>query len=279
MDKQGNQGRIVAIVQARMGASRLPGKVLLDLGGQSMLRRVVERTRRARLLDSVVVATTSEAQDDPLAELCTARGYLVYRGSMHDVLDRFYHAARTFGAEVVVRITADCPIIDPVLIDETVQTLISCRRDLVANRLPPPWPRTYPIGLDVEVCTFAAMERAWKEADQPFQREHVLPYLYEGIPPGALAPGKEHVAQSVSPRGFRVGLLHHSPDYGSLRWTVDTPEDMNLLRRIYAYFKGRDDFSWQDVLALWQLHPELFAVNADVKHKTAFDVDERRQKE
>jgi spore coat polysaccharide biosynthesis protein SpsF len=279
MDKRVNPGRIVAIIQARMGASRLPGKVLLDIGGEPMLVRVVERTRRSRLVDNVVVATTSEVQDDPLADLCAARRYPFYRGSLHDVLDRFYQAARTFGAEVIVRITADCPVIDPALVNETVQMLTTSDCDYVANRLPPPWGRTYPIGLDVEVCTFAALERAWKEADQPFQREHVMPYLYEGIPPESLAHGKSHIAQAVSPRGFHVALLHHHLDYGSLRWTVDTPEDLELLRRIYSRFGGRDDFSWHDVVALWQREPDLFKVNVSVKHKTAFDVDERRKKE
>jgi len=267
----------VAIVQGRMSSSRLPGKVLLDIAGGPMLARVVERARRSRTLDLVAVATTNDPSDDPVEAFCRARDYPVFRGDMLDVLDRFYQAARRFEAETVVRITGDCPAIDPALIDETV-ALINEYFDFVCNRLPPPWARTFPIGLDVEVCTFAALERAWKEADQKFQREHVMPYFYEGIPPEALAPGSAQISQAISPRGFRVALLHHQPDYGSLRWTVDTPEDLELMRRVFSHF-GRDDFSWQDVLALQQREPGLFAVNAAVVHKTAFDVDERQKKD
>ena len=270
------RGRTVAIVQGRMSSSRLPGKVLLDIAGQPMLARVIERARRSRTLDLVAVATTNDPSDDPVEAFCRARDYPVLRGDMFDVLDRYHQAARRFEAETVVRITADCPAIDPALIDETVG-LINEYFDFVCNRLPPPWRRTFPIGLDVEACTFAALERAWKEADQKFQREHVMPYFYEGIPPEALAPGSAQISQSISPRGFRVALLHHHPDYGSLRWTVDTPEDLELMRRIFSHF-GRDDFSWQDVLALQQREPGLFAVNAAVTHKTAFDVDERQKK-
>ena len=270
------RGRTVAIVQGRMSSSRLPGKILLDIAGGPMLARVVERARRSRTLDLVAVATTNDPSDDPVEVFCRARDYPVLRGDMFDVLDRYYQAARRFEAETVVRITADCPAIDPALIDETVG-LINEYFDFVCNRLPPPWRRTFPIGLDVEACTFAALERAWKEADQKFQREHVMPYFYEGIPPEALAPGSAQISQSISPRGFRVALLHHHPDYGSLRWTVDTPEDLELMRRIFSHF-GTDDFSWQDVLALQQREPGLFAVNAAVTHKTAFDVDERQKK-
>jgi spore coat polysaccharide biosynthesis protein SpsF len=271
------RGRTVAIVQGRMSSSRLPGKVLLDIAGEPMLARVVERARRSRTLDLVAVATTTDPSDDPVEAFCRARDFPSFRGDMFDVLDRYYQAACRFEAETIVRITADCPVIDPALIDKTV-SLIPEHFDFVCNRLPPPWARTFPIGLDVEVCTFAALERAWKESSQKFQREHVMPYFYEGIPPEALAPGSAQIAQAISPRGFRVALLHHQPDYGSLRWTVDTPEDLELIRRVFSHF-GRDDFSWQDVLVLQQRDPEMFAVNAAVTHKTAFDVDERQKKD
>jgi spore coat polysaccharide biosynthesis protein SpsF len=269
--------RIVAIIQARMGASRLPGKPLLDLGGQPMLQRVVTRTRRARLLDGLVVATTTEAEDAAIAEYCRTQDLPFYRGSLHDVLDRFYQAARLQAAEVIVRITADCPVIDPALIDAATALLIEgwpqVTLDFAATRLPPPWRRTYPIGLDVEVCTFAALERAWREADQPYHREHVLPYLYEGVTLDA-AP----VARGVSRRGFRIAQLNHHPDCGALRWTVDTAEDLELLRQVYARFGGRDDFSWQEVLALFEREPELGQINAHVKHKSFKDEDPRGQR-
>jgi len=265
--------RIIAVIQARMGSSRLPGKVLLDLGGQPMLARVVERVRRAHSLNDVLVATTSEAQDDRVAEFCQALGTPVYRGSDHDVLDRFYQAARICEAEAIVRITADCPVIDPVEVDHTVGKFLRSGSDFTTNRLPPPWHRTYPIGLDTEVCTFNALERAWKEADQAFQREHVMPYFYEGIPIQDLNSRKD--AKAVSPRGFLVLVLNHDPDYGSLRWTVDTPEDLELMRKVYLHFEGRDDFSWLDVLGFFEQRPDLVNTNSGIQPKTVFDVDHR----
>ena len=266
--------RIVAIIQSRMGSSRLPGKVLLDIAGQPMLARVVERTRQARKVDEVVVATTTDPSDDAVVALCQRRGYPYYRGSLYDVLDRYYQTAKTFGAEVIVRITADCPLIDPGVIDRTVQEFLLAGVDFTANRLPPPWRRTYPIGLDTEVCTFAALERAWREADLPHHREHVMPYLYEPATSNQQLPGG-----SLSST-FRVLVVNHDVDgdrksLGHLRWTVDTAEDLNLIRQIYAHFPGRDDFTWLDVLELVQHNPELGQINADVQHKTLRDVDER----
>ncbi len=277
-------GRTVCIIQARMGATRLPGKVLLDLGGQPMLVRVVERARRAGRLDEVVVATTTEVQDDPIMGLCQTRGYPVTRGSLHDVLDRYYQAARAHAAEAVVRITADCPVMDPQLVDLTVDEFQNAGADFAATRLPPPWPRTFPIGLDVEMCTFAALERAWREADQPFQREHVMPYFYEGVPMDGkrwtagkkewpLPSGKLTAASLTSPRGFGVLLFNHDPDYGAFRWTVDTPEDLELLRLVFARFGDRDVFSWADVLALFEREPGLARINASVKAKSGLEAE------
>lgn len=266
--------KTVAIIQARMASSRLPGKVLLDIGGQPMLVWVVERARRAQTVDEVVVATTTDASDESIAALCEARGYPCYRGSAFDVLDRYYQAARQRQAEIVVRITADCPLIDPDLIDQAVKAFagldLNASKDVqpveseqtfpydfVANRLPPPWGRTYPIGLDIEVCSFAGLELAWKEATLPHQREHVMPYFYD------------------QPERFRILLLNHEVNYGDLRWTVDTPQDLDLLRQIAARFPGRDDFSWLEVLQLIQTHPDLAQINARVQPKDYRAVDER----
>jgi len=246
----------VTIIQARMASSRLPGKVLLDIAGQPMLARVVERARRAHTVDQTVVATTTDASDDPVERLCLERGYPCYRGSAHDVLDRYYQAARLFNAETIVRVTADCPVIDPRLIDETVNALPS--NDFAANRLPPPWGRTYPIGLDVEVCRFAGLETAWKEASLPHQREHVMPFFYD------------------NPQRFRICLVNYSVNLSAYRWTVDTAEDLELLRRVFAHFGGGDDFSWLEVLALFEREPELAQINERVRHKHYRDVDGRK---
>jgi spore coat polysaccharide biosynthesis protein SpsF len=247
----------VAIIQARMNSSRLPGKVLLDIGGQPMLVRVVERASRAQSIDEVMIATTSDPSDDPLEALCQQRGYPVYRGSQFDVLDRFYQAARLANADVIVRLTADCPVIDPLVIDQTVAAFHAAKADFAANRLPPPWKRSFPIGLDTEVCSFAGLQRAWTEAQQPFEREHVMPYFYD-------QEGR-----------FQVVVIDHSSDCGSYRWTVDTPEDLRLLREIFARFDGSDQFSWLDVLALVQREPDLLHINAAVQAKQAMEIDAR----
>jgi spore coat polysaccharide biosynthesis protein SpsF len=280
-----NPPKTIAILQARLTSSRLPGKVLLDIAGQPMLARVVERARRANTLDSVAVATTTDVTDDPLEALCQERGYPYYRGSLHDVLDRYYRAARRFEAGVIVRLTADCPVIDPGVIDDTVRAFLGQPEnqdpsnfpfDFAANRLPPPWSRTYPIGLDTEVCTFAALERAWQEADQPHHREHVMPYLYEEARSRHYASLAERLEDTTLPPGFfRVLHLQHTQDYGGLRWTVDTPADLELARQIYARFPGRDDFTWHEILALFEREPGLAEVNAGVKHRSYLSVDER----
>ncbi len=262
-----------------MGASRLPGKVLKDIEGQPMLARVYERAQRARTLRQaqglLAVATSVDPSDDPVADFCAGRGYPYFRGSMHDVLDRYYQAARFYDAEVIVRITADCPVIDPAVVDETVKLVTenrSLKTDFACNRLPPPFTRTFPIGLDVEVCTFAALERAWKEADQKFQREHVMPYFYEDVQLSAIS---DQLQAGMSPRGFRVAQLHTRPDYGSLRWTVDTPEDLEFIRQLYKRFDGRDDFTWQEILELVQREPGLSQINAGIRHKTLTETDSR----
>jgi spore coat polysaccharide biosynthesis protein SpsF len=281
-----NQGpsleKVVAIIQARMGASRLPGKVLLDIGGEPMLVRVVERTRRSKVVDEVVVATSLDQSDDPIEQMCSQRGFACHRGSLHDVLDRYYHAARSLSAEVIVRITADCPVIDPHLIDQCLyafygngssliteevpeqkglspaRPLMAPAWDFTANRLPPPWKRTFPIGLDTEICTYSALEITWQEATQPYQREHVMPFIYE------------HADR------FRVLQVNHDPDYGGFRWTVDTSQDLELLRQIYEHFGGRDDFSWLEVLDLFQRDPDLAKINSGVGHNDYQDFDKRR---
>ena len=270
----------IAIIQARMASSRLPGKVLREIGGRSTLGWVVERARRATTLDSVVVATTTHAEDDAVVEYCAAQDYPLARGSHHDVLDRYVQTARAHKAEIVVRITADCPLIDPGLIDKTTD-LVTGNHHFAANRLPPPWGRTLPIGLDVEVCTMETLERAWREANETHHREHVMPYFYEDVDPSSLQPAREktnpgtwYVKQGASPKGFRVALLHHAPDYGHHRWTVDTPEDLTLVREIVRHFDD-DRFTWRDVVHALEREPELVEINARVAHKDHRSIDER----
>jgi spore coat polysaccharide biosynthesis protein SpsF len=248
---------VVIIIQARMGSSRLPGKVLADIEGQPMLHRTVVRARRSQLAGRVVVATTTDASDDPVAAYCRKMGFPCFRGDLYDVLDRYYQAALHFGARVIVRVTADCPVIDPGEIDRTLRAFFAAGVDFAANRLPPPWHRTTPIGLDTEVVTFKALAKAWREAEEKYEREHVMPYLYD------------HEGR------FDILLVDHEPDYGSLRWTVDTPEDLALLRKIYASFDGLDDFTFEALIALFRQHPELEKMNTNVSAKSLKEVDRR----
>ena len=251
-------GRVVAIVQARMGSTRLPGKVLLDIAGRPMLTRVMQRLELATYLDARVLATSHLPQDDPIAELCQREGLRCFRGEPHDLLDRYYRAALEQQAEVVVRVTADCPLIDPDLVDQTVQAFQQADPpvDFAANRLPRR--RTYPIGQDTEVCSMAALEQAWRQAAEPHQREHVMPFLYE------------------NPARFRTVLLDHEEDLGDLRWTVDTPEDLAFVQEVYRRMAPRTEFGWLEVLSLIHQDPDLAAINAHVEHRTEQDFEAPR---
>ena len=266
---------VVAIIQGRMSSSRLPGKILADIAGQPMLQRVFIRTSRSASVSQTLFATTTDPSDDPVAEYCDFSGIPFTRGSLYDVLDRYYQAAKESKADVVVRITADCPVIDPELIDNVVNILLEDEYDFVCNRLPLPWTRTYPIGLDVEACTFKVLAKAWKEAEEPHHREHVMPYFYEGV---ELVTENPSLSTGLSPRGYNIALLHHTTDFGDYRWTVDTPEDLEFMRQVYSHFDGRDDFSWKEVLDLVHDNPELMKINAGVQHKTLKDIDDRALK-
>jgi glutamate-1-semialdehyde 2,1-aminomutase/spore coat polysaccharide biosynthesis protein SpsF len=236
--------RTVAIVQARMGSTRLPGKVLADVGGRPMLWHVVSRLRRARRVDAVGVATTVSAADDPVAAFCRDEGVPCVRGSEHDVLDRYRQAAHALGAETVVRITADCPLLDPAVVDRVVDTFAAGEYDYACNVLRP----TYPDGLDVEVFSRAALERTWREAEGPAEREHVTVYLRSS--------GRFRVAPNVE----------SEPDLSGqgLRWTVDSPADLEFVRRVYAAL-GSDGaaFGLPEVLRLLKEHPEMGEINSD----------------
>jgi spore coat polysaccharide biosynthesis protein SpsF len=241
--------KIVAIVQARMGSSRLPHKVLKDLAGATVLDRVLNRMGRSRLIQETLVATTTEPADNAIVEHCERTGQKVFRGAEQDVLDRYYQAAKSTNADVVVRITSDCPLIDPEVTDATVRAFLDQRSDYTSNvRV-----RTYSRGLDTEVMTVQALERAWREGTKPYQREHVTPYIYEN-------PGK-----------FKLHGIENDADCSQHRWTVDTPEDLQLLRAVYAQFGGRDDFGWREVLELVEADPSLANINRHVTQKAVHE--------
>lgn len=228
-----------------MGSTRLPGKVLEDLAGQSMLARVVNRVQRAANVDRVVVATSTSPADNPIVAESARLGVASYRGNEQDVLDRYYRTATHFGALVVVRITSDCPLIEPLIVDQVVAAFLAARPDYASNTLQ----RTYPRGLDTEAVSMAALARAWAEAAEPYQRIHVTPYFYQ------------------NPELFTLLSVRQVRDDSQQRWTVDTAEDLAFVRQIYERLGGGDEFHWQDVLDLLNREPRLMALNHDVRQK------------
>jgi spore coat polysaccharide biosynthesis protein SpsF len=235
---------VVAIIQARMGSTRLPGKVLKDLEGETVLARVVSRLRRARLITELLVATTDHPADDAIVKECRSLSVLVSRGDQDDVLDRYFRAAQLAKADVVVRITSDCPLIDPEITDKTIAAFLESRPDYASNALVP----TYPRGLDTEVLSFAALGRAWQEARKPYEREHVTTYIYE------------------HPADFKLLSVTDGEDHSRQRWTLDTPEDLEFVRAIYARLK-ENTFLWRDVLDLLDREPGLTELNRSVVQK------------
>jgi spore coat polysaccharide biosynthesis protein SpsF len=242
--------KTTAIVQARMGSTRLPGKVLMDLGGETVLGRVVRRLSRAARVQEVVIATPSCTNDDAITIECQRLGVACFRGPEHDVLARYVGAAERFGCELIVRITSDCPLIDPEIVDEVIQSRIEKRADLACNDLP----ATFPRGLDVEVFTLEALRKVQALATENYQREHVTPVFYE------------------RQDNFRIASVQAERDYSLYRWTVDTAEDLHLIREIYAQFANDDHFGWRAVLELVQHRPELARINAHIAQKPLRDL-------
>jgi spore coat polysaccharide biosynthesis protein SpsF len=238
--------KIVTIVQARMGSSRLPGKVMLDLGGKTVLGRVMDRLGRAKLTGELVVATTDASVDDEIVTESRRAGVKVFRGDEKDVLDRYYRAAQHFRAEAVVRITSDCPLIDPEISDKTIQMFLENRPDYASNALQ----RTYPRGLDTEVFTMECLARTWKLAQKSYQRSHVTAYIYEN-------PGQFHLLPVTG-----------DTDYSWQRWTVDTTDDLKFIRAIYERVEDADNFGWREVLTIVESEPELLELNRHVMQKS-----------
>ncbi|HLW85844.1 MAG TPA: glycosyltransferase family protein [Candidatus Sulfotelmatobacter sp.] len=241
--------RVVAIVQARMGSTRLPGKVLKDIEGVTMLGRVVQRLSRASLIDGLVIATTDLPADDAIVQECQGSSIKVFRGAELDVLDRYFRAAQVAKAEVVVRITSDCPLIDPEVTDKTIAAFLNEMPAYASNCVV----RTFPRGLDTEVMTVLALERAWRGADQTYQRIHVTPFIYE------------------HPSEFRILSVTGDADFSHHRWTVDTPEDLEFVRTIYSRLKSREDFRWLDVLEVLDREPGLMELNRSVAQKAVHE--------
>ena len=231
--------KVVAIVQARMGSTRLPGKVLKKICGRPMIELLLSRLSLSKEIDQIVVATSVDSRNAPLIDCVEALGYFCELGSEEDVLERYFQAALKNGAEIVVRITGDCPLIDPALVDETILEYKTGQFDYVSNSYPP----TYPDGLDVEVFSFAALKLAFEEAKKPYDREHVTPYLR---------------TQDL----FKQGAVKGEIDLSHLRWTVDEPSDFKVVSSIFESFYPNITFSWKQILDLERKQPSIFTLNS-----------------
>ena len=237
--------KIVSVIQARMGSTRLQGKVLLDIAGHSMLARVVRRARRAELLSEVVVATGEASEDDRVVDECRRLDVACFRGSDEDVLQRYHGAALAHNADAVVRITSDCPLIDPSVVDRVVHEFLEREPDYAANIMDRTWPR----GLDTEIMTVATLDRAFREADLPYEQIHVTPYVYR------------------HPELFDLLSVTQPEDLSDGRWTVDSSDDMEFIRAVYDSFDGDDGIGWRDVHRLLVSRPELVRINQHVQQK------------
>ncbi|MBV7298621.1 cytidylyltransferase domain-containing protein [Enterovibrio paralichthyis] len=240
---------VVAILQARASSTRLPGKVMLPLLDKPMLERQIERVLRSSTLNTLIIATSENASDDAVAALAKGLGLPCYRGSLDDVLDRFYQAALTVKPSHVVRLTGDCPLADPDVIDRVVQHHLESGADYTSNVCPP----TYPDGLDVEVMTFSSLESAWRNAQLPSEREHVTSYIRK---PEA---------------GYKLENVEGEQDLSHCRWTVDEQEDFDFVSEVYRQlYAQKPCFTTKDVLTLIEEKPELASINQNFERNEGY---------
>lgn len=240
--------KVGVIIQARMGSTRLSGKVMKEIQGKTVLEHVIERVSQTEIINEIIIATTIDERDDIIAKEALNLGVKVYRGSEEDVLSRYYYAANEYSIDVIIRITSDCPLVDPQIIDQLVRSYIGNDYDFVTNAGSDLTQRTYPRGLDIEVFSFEWLEKAFHHANKQYQREHVTPYIYE----------------------FNEKILYYKNgiNYSSHRWTLDTKEDFELITAIYdRLYKGKHDFYFMDIINLFNNEPNLFNINAHIEQK------------
>jgi len=242
--------KVACIIQARVGSSRLPGKIIKKILGKEMIVHEIERVLNSKRIDAVVIATTSGKADDPVEKLVLSYDnpkVVLYRGSEEDVLDRYYGAAKVCSCDVIVRVTGDCPLIDWELIDAAIEEFTGGKYDYVSNVLPK---RTYPRGLDVEVFGFKTLEWMWKNCKKQYEREHVTAYIREN-------PGK-----------YRIKNLLSGKNLSDLRWTVDEGRDFMFVSAIYKeLYPNKKNFNTKDILGLLKKKPELSGINKEVEQK------------
>jgi len=244
-----NKLRVVILIQARMGSTRLPGKVLKEVMDKPLLQYLIERLRKVEMADEIVIATTTNKEDQEIVDFCHMEQIPLFRGKDEDVLDRIYLAAKAFKADVVVRITSDCPLIDPKLIDDVIKCYLDHfpKLDYVSNS----HTRSFPVGMDTEVFSFKVLEEAFNESSLPEEREHVTPFIYR------------------RPNRYKLKVIAHEPNLSHLRLTVDTEEDYVLITKLLEeHYKKNPEFSMDDLVkTLLVDHPEWVKINEAVKQR------------
>ena len=230
-----------------MTSRRLPGKVMMDISGKPMLFHVVRRVRQAKTIDLVVVATSTHPEDNTIEEFCRGFNILCFRGSLDDVLDRYFQAACQYEADIIARLTADCPLLDHDVIDQVVTAFHSGNVDYASNALE----CTYPDGLDTEAFSQNVLEDALRNAKLTSERKHVTAYIYN------------------HPEKFRIAKIKHTQDLSMLRWTVDEPGDLAFVRSVFQHM-GSSDFGMTDVIDLLQRHPELGQLNSHFRRNEGY---------
>ncbi len=237
--------KTIAIIQARMGSTRLPGKILKDILGEPMLLKLVKRVRLCRTLDEIIVATTSLTEDDVVKNFCIKNNIKVFRGDALDVLKRYFSAAKQFEAEIIVRLTGDNPLFDPEIIDHAVSKFIELKNSQTIDYLST---QNYPYGMNVEVLSFAALEKAYNLSTEPYDREHVTPFIYR------------------NENKFSIYFQKSPKDYSSFRLTVDTQQDFELIEIIYnELYPQKEIFFLNDILKLFERQPELIKINQETR--------------
>jgi len=236
---------VTGIVQARMGSTRLPGKSLIDISGKPLLKHILDRMQKSSIMNGLVVATTTNTEDNAICQLCDKLNLAWFRGSADDVLDRYYQCAKAHNADIIVRITADNPFTDPEVADRIIEEILQDDElDYVSNTIRP----TYPEGIDIEVFRFRALEKAWHEATSALDREHVTPYIW------------------LHPNLFKLNNIEYKKNLSHMRWTLDTSDDLVMTRAVYKeLYKKGNLFLMKDVLDLMEKPPEIEQLNANVE--------------
>lgn len=240
---------VAAIIQARMGSTRLRGKVMKKIMGKPILWHLANRLRKSKFIDKIIIATTMDKKDDAIEEFASEYHLGIYRGSENDLVDRYYNTARKYNADVIVRIWGDCPLIDPEIIDKTIEKFLSYKADYANNFNPP----TFPLGMDIEIYSFNTLEQIWKETNDPFFREYPFEYIY------------------ANQNSLTAIYIKNDIDLSDLHWTVDYIKDFELIKTIFEKLYSKDKaFNMKDILDLIDKHPELREINKGLKRNIEY---------